>query len=49
MFPGRGLGLAHCDKMSKQQSLFRFLGGKRTLSDSADERRLRREKSRKKL
>ena len=47
MFPRRGLGLARYDKMSKQQSLFCFLGGKGPLSESMM-RRLRREKSRKK-
>ena len=48
MFPRRDLGLARCDKMSKQQSLFRFLGGKRPLSESADEKTKKRREQKKK-
>ena len=47
MFPRRGLGLARCDKMSKQQSLFRFLGGKHPLSESADEKTEKRKEQKK--
>ena len=47
MFPRRGLGLARCDKMSKQQSLFRFLGGKRPLSESSDEKTEKRKEQKK--
>ena len=43
MFPRRGLGLARYNKMSKQQSLFHFLGGKRPLSESADKTEKRKE------
>ena len=36
-----------CDKMPKQQSLFRFLGGKRPLSESADEKTKKRKEQKK--
>ena len=49
MFPRRGLGLARCDKMSKQQSLFCFLGGKGLLSESADEKTEKRKEQKEKL
>ena len=47
MFPRRGLGIARCDKLSKQQSLFRFLGGKRPLSESANEKTEKRKEQKK--